>query len=122
MKNHKISHIDLSYLLEITKSNSKLVFKMISIFLKETPPMIDALKNSFKKRDWEALHAETHNLIPTFRIIGMNEEFGTITQKIHEYNGEKENFDEIKELIIKLEADCKLVYKELNEELKIICV
>ncbi len=117
MIQNKNKQIDLTYLIDITNSNSIMIEKMISIFLKETPPLIQSLKKSFKKNDWDALHADTHNLLPIFHIMGMNEGFEKMTYKIHQYFGEIERSEEIQATVSKLEQDCELAYIELKEEL-----
>jgi hypothetical protein len=62
-----------------------MIEKMISIFLKDTPPLIQSLKIVSKKIDWEVLHADTHHLLPIFHILVMNEGLEKMNYKIHQY-------------------------------------
>ena len=49
----KLKCIDLDYLINRTKSNPKLMMEMISLYLEQTPPLINAMKQSFQDKDWE---------------------------------------------------------------------
>ena len=48
----KLKCTDLTYLLQRTKSNPKLMMEMITLYLEQTPPLISAMKNSFIDEDW----------------------------------------------------------------------
>ena len=47
IENIKIKCTDLDYLIHRTKSNPALMMEMISLYLEQTPPLINAMKQSF---------------------------------------------------------------------------
>ncbi|MCZ8196306.1 MAG: ATP-binding protein [Flavobacterium sp.] len=116
-KIEKIRYVDLSYLLKLTNSNPKLMSEMIKAYLKQTPPLIDAMKQSFKDKDWHLLKATVHKMIPSFAIMGINPEITEAAKKIQEYAFSLELSKELDELILKLEKVCTQSCTELEVEL-----
>jgi PAS domain S-box-containing protein len=113
----KIRYVDLSYLSKLTNSNPKLMAEIISSYLKQTPPLLQTMKQSFKNKDWHLLKASVHKMIPSFAIMGINTEITEIAKKIQEYAFSLELSKELDELILKLEKVCHQSCKELEIEL-----
>lgn len=113
----KIRYVDLSYLSKLTNSNPKLMSEIISSYLKQTPPLLHAMKQSFKDKDWHLLKASIHKMIPSFAIMGIDSEITEIAKKIQEYAFSLELSKELDELILKLEKVCRQSCKELELEL-----
>lgn len=113
----KIRYVDLSYLSKLTNSNPKLMSEIISSYLKQTPPLLQTMKQSFKDKDWHLLKASVHKMIPSFAIMGINSEITEIAKKIQEYAFSLELSKELDELILKLEKVCRQSCKELEFEL-----
>jgi CheY-like chemotaxis protein len=113
----KIRYVDLSYLSKLTNSNPKLMAEIISSYLKQTPPLLQTMKQSFKDKDWHLLKASVHKMIPSFAIMGINSEITEIAKKIQEYAFSLELSKELDELILKLEKVCHQSCKELEFEL-----
>jgi PAS domain S-box-containing protein len=110
--------IDLSYLLERTKSNPKLMSEMIKLYLEQTPPLIAAMKLGFQTNDWNLLKSAVHKMIPSFAIMGMDNNFENIAKKIQEYAALQENSEHVLGMVTELENVCLQACKELEEELK----
>lgn len=113
----KASCIDLSYLLERTKSNPKLMAEMIKLYLEQTPPLIEAMKLGFQTNDWKLLKSAVHKMIPSFSIMGMDSNFEDMAKKIQEYANEQEMSRHMHELVTELENICLQACSELEEEL-----
>ena len=113
----KIRHTDLEYLNKRTKSNHKLIAEMISIFLEQTPPLIQSMKQSIVDKDWQLLNSSVHKIIPSFSIMGMNADFSIMTKKIQEYATTQIQQNDIQDIVSELENACTQVYEELREEL-----
>lgn len=109
--------IDLDYLSQRTKSNPKLMFEMISLYLEQTPPLIVSMKQSLQDKDWIMLHAAVHKMIPSFSIMGINGDFEQIAKQIQEYASTQQQTDNINEMVLKLENVCVQACQELEEEL-----
>jgi CheY-like chemotaxis protein/nitrogen-specific signal transduction histidine kinase len=110
--------IDLTYLKRRTKNDAALTAAMIRIYLKQTPELINAIKEGIEKKDWSLLYAAAHKLLPSFAIMGIDPRFEEITKKIQEYAGSPEDLLAVQENIASLEAICKQAIGELELELK----
>ncbi len=108
--------IDLDYLNHRTKSNSKLMMEMISLYLEQTPPLVSAMKQSFLDKDWIALHAAAHKMIPSFSIMGISVDFENMAKKIQDYAGTQQQGAEIQDMVMQIDKVCTQACIELQEE------
>lgn len=113
----KIKYIDMSYLTKLTKANPILIKEMISIYLKQTPPLIDAMKQSVVDKDWNLLQEIIHKILPSFTIMGFNPNIQVLAKKIQEFTYTVEIYQEIGLLVQELGNSCDLACKELEFEL-----
>jgi PAS domain S-box-containing protein len=116
----KIKCTDLVYLNQRTKSNPKLMMEMISLYLAQTPPLIDTIKQSLAEQNWQLLGAAAHKMIPSFSIMGISPDYENIAKKIQEFTIAQEKNEGIHELVLQLEEVCLQACIELEEELEII--
>lgn len=112
-----IKYVDLSYLTKLTKANPKLMTEMINAYIKQTPPLVSLMKQSFKDKDWGLLKATAHKMIPSFAIMGIDPEFTELAQKIQEYAEKLELSIELNDLVEQLENVCNQSLIELKNEL-----
>jgi len=113
----KMKCINLKYLSQLTNSNPKLMSSMILLYLEQTPPLINAMKQSWQNKDWSQLYASVHKMIPSFSIIGISADFEQMANKIQEYASKQEQNDNISDMLLKLENVCMQVCQELEVEL-----
>lgn len=113
-----LKYIDLKYLNQRTKSDPALMLEMISIYLEQTPPLINAMKQSLKKQDWDSLQAAVHKMIPSFSIMGMSPNFESMAKKIQEYARTQQQIEDITDLVLQIESVCTQACQELEEEFK----
>lgn len=116
--NNRLSCINLSYFMDRTKAKPDLLMEIISIYLKQTPPLVKAMRQGFENEDWEQLESAVHKLIPSFSIIGMDPKFENMARKVNEFANNPQQSEGISELVDKLELVCTQACKELEEELK----
>ncbi len=113
-----IKCIDLKYLDKRTKSNPKLMMEMMSIYLEQTPPLIGLMKKSFINKDWESLDAAVHKMIPSFIIMGMDNNYEAMAKKIQRYAVAKQEEEGIRDVVNQLEniltQSCKEIEIEFN--------
>ncbi len=114
--NEKLKCTDLNYLMKRTKSNPVLMMEMISLYLEQTPPLINAMKKSMHEKDWDTVYLAVHKMIPSFSIMGISTDFENIAKKIQEYASTQKQTHEIHELVISLEKVCGQACSELEEE------
>ena len=119
-ENKKSKCIDLKYLIQRTKSNPVLMMEMISLYLEQTPPLINIMKQSLHDKDWNALYAAAHKMIPSFSIMGISTDFENMARKVQEYAGMRQQEVDIQELVLQIENVCAQACKELAEEFNMI--
>lgn len=112
--------INLDYLMHRTKSDPILIIEMISLYLEQTPPLIFAMKESFKNQDWVGLHAAVHKLIPSFSIMGISSDFEGMAKRIKDFSVYQQEKENVMELVLQIEAICNRACLELTNELQIL--
>ena len=116
----KIKCTDLAGLVRRTKSDRKLMMEMISLYMAQTPPLVSAMKQGFKDKDWASLRAAAHKMVPSFSIVGINQDFENMAKTVQEYAGAPQDADEIQHMVLQLEKICIQACNELEEEFKLI--
>lgn len=111
---------DLHYLIRRTKSNPELMKEMITVYLEQTPPLVNIMKTSYQNKDWESLQSAIHKIIPSFSIMGINPDFETMAKKVKEYAIAMQQGEGMPDMVLKLEKVCNQACVELTEELLVI--
>ncbi|MDQ3047310.1 MAG: ATP-binding protein [Bacteroidota bacterium] len=108
--------INLDYLNLRTKSNPVLMMEMISLYLEQTPPLINSMKESYREKDWATLHSAVHKMIPSFTIMGISQDFENMAKKVQEYSHTLQSTQNLSDMVLQLENVCKQACLELKEE------
>jgi len=114
--NKRIRCIDLKYLNTRTKSNPQLMMEMISLYLEQTPTLIEAMNKGLAEKDWGALHAAVHKMIPSFAIMGISTDFEIMAKKIQDYAGALQQLDLMQDMVLQLGNICNQACDELKVE------
>ncbi len=114
-----IKYTDLNYLICRTKANPVLMMEMISLYLVQTPPLISAMKQSWKEKDWISLYAAVHKMIPSFAIVGISSDFEDMAKKIQEYAKNQQQSEGISDMVLEIENVCEHACLELEVELNV---
>lgn len=112
--------IDMEFLMQRTKSNPQLMSEMIALYLEQTPVLISTMKQSFNDKDWDTLQATVHKMIPSFSIVGINQDFENMAKKVQEFASKQNEENDILEMVLQLENICIQACRELEEELLIL--
>jgi PAS domain S-box-containing protein len=111
-----IKYTDMNYLIQRTKNNTALIMAMISAYLEQTPPLIQAMRQNWLNKDWDGLHAVLHKMIPSFSIVGISTDFEAMAKKIMEFAKTQQELHDINDLVLALETVCSEACKELEAE------
>ena len=120
IKSKKIKCINLDYLKTRTKSNPKLMMEMISIYLQQTPPIIEAMKQSVLDKDWDLLAASAHKMIPSFSIMGMNPNFEIMAKQVQNDAAASKFTEDTAKMVVQLVTISLQACKELENEFNLI--
>jgi len=119
-KDKILKYTDLDYLIRRTKSNPILMMEMISLYLEQTPPLINAMKESWKSKDWESLYSAVHKIIPSFAIMGISNDYENMAKKVQEFAKNQQQSDDISDMVLQLENVCTQACAELEVEYETI--
>lgn len=111
---------DLSYLANLTKSEPKIMLKMLSLYLEQTPGLLNTMKHYSREKDWEEVQTASHKLIPSFSMMGICKEYEDMAKQIQQNCKSRENTDNIHALILQLEEGLVQACVELETEYNII--
>jgi len=109
--------VDLDYLARRTKSNPKLMMEMISLYLEQTPPLVNAMNQSIEDNDWKLLYSAVHKMIPSFSIMGISADYENIAKQVQDFASTHNQSVGIKDLVLTLGNVCNQACRELEEEL-----
>ena len=115
-QNSRAKQINLTYLQEKTKSNPDIMMEMISLYLEQTPPLIQSMKLSLENQDWNLLYSSVHKIIPSFSIVGIDKSFEEMAKKIQDYATSSEQQEALRDMVSKLDEVCSQACAELQEE------
>lgn len=110
----KGKYTDLSYLRKQTKGNQELMKKMITLYLKQTPELLNTIKEGTEVKDWVTVNTAVHKMIPSFWMMGIDPVFEKMSKTLQEHTSKNEFTEEIPQLVLQLEAGCLLACKELE--------
>ena len=107
---------DLDYLNRRTKSNPALMMEMISLYLEQTPTLVNTMKKSLHDKDWKSLYSAVHKLIPSFSIMGISTDFENMAKMVQEYASTQQQTEGIPELVHQIDNVCSQACIELTED------
>ena len=116
----KPKHTDLTYLKKLTRHDESLIAEMIGVYLRQTPPALQAMKQALQLHDWPLLQSSAHKLITSFLTLGFSKGYDTIIKKIAAYNGAATELASIKKMVLEIETICEKASSELKEELALL--
>jgi len=112
-----IKYTDLSYLIQRTKANSILITEMISLYIEQTPSLVNVMKQSWKERDWSSLYAAVHKMIPSFAIMGISTDFEDMAKKVQDFAKNQQQSDGISHMVSQIDNVCTQACEELKIDL-----
>jgi HPt (histidine-containing phosphotransfer) domain-containing protein len=118
----ELTYVDLGNLERLTKSDSALMMELISVYLEQTPTMLQVIKQGLTDKNADVLKATIHKMIPSLTIIGVDPAYEKLARKIQEYDYSGGFTPEVENMILKLEEVClgvcmdlRQVFEQLNE-------
>jgi HPt (histidine-containing phosphotransfer) domain-containing protein len=110
---------DLTYLASLCGDDPEFKKEMIETFLKNTPALINEMKDCLKVSEWKKIGDIAHKMKPSFTFMGIHAAKDLIL--ILEKNGRNEkDTTEIKDLITQLDHICSKALVELENDLSSI--
>lgn len=112
------SYTDLQYLMTRTKADPVLMAEIISLYLDQTPLLVESMKLGLYHKDWDMLSTAVHKMIPSFYIVGLPPISGLIAGKIQEFAAAGLYSEDMEEMVKELEMICTHSCEELRVKLE----
>jgi len=106
--------VNLDYLTDLSKGNTKFVSEMIKIFLTENPEEMKSLEKGIEEGNFDAVKATAHKLRSTIPFVGLDKVIEKEVAEVEALATEKTNMAEIKVLFVKIKKACELACSELQ--------
>jgi len=107
---------DLSYLVSLCGDDDDFKTEMIETFLKNTPPLINDMKNYLIDSEWKKIGDIAHKMKPSFSFMGIHTAKELILN-IERMGRQMEDVASIPSLVLELESICNEAFSELETEL-----
>lgn len=111
------THIDLTYLKQLSNGSNEFITQMISIFMVQTPEAIDLMYKYLQSSEWKLLKGVIHKMKPSFSFMGIKE-LETIAVSAEKYCETETDLDKLPGLIQRIKEVCSEALRELEEEKK----
>ena len=109
---------DLSYLISLCGEDDDFKIEMIETFLKNTPPLINDMKNYIFDSDWKKIGDIAHKMKPSFQFMGIHTAKELILN-IERLGRQMEDVSSIPTMVQELELICNQAFSELEMELTV---
>lgn len=106
--------INLDYLIELSKGNTKFVEEMIEIFLTENPEEIRQLEEGINTKNYELIKASAHKMKSTIPFVGLDAIIGENLLEIERLCTERGDIQLIMKLFSKVKNVCLQGIEELQ--------
>jgi len=109
----KVKCTDMTHLYYTTKSDPSLMMEIITLYLEQTPRLISTMKQSLDDKNWDALYAAVHKIIPSFSIVGISTNFEDMAKKIQDIAHSQQYVHEIPDMLLQIGDVCRQACDEL---------
>lgn len=110
-------YIDLDYLKDFARGDKAFILDMITVFLIQTPELLETMRIALANRNWESLRGAAHKMKPSMTFMGIKE-LENIVALIEEYSATETSLELLPELISKVKLVCDAAILELENEKK----
>ena len=110
---------DLTYLISVCGDDPEFKKEMIETFLKNTPPLINEMKDHLKFAEWKKIGDVAHKMKPSFTFMGIHAAKDLILALEKKGRLQKDT-DDIPEMVSKLDSICAKALVELENDLSSI--
>jgi HPt (histidine-containing phosphotransfer) domain-containing protein len=106
--------VNIDYLRQLSKGNTRFVEEMIRIFLSENPAEMRTLEHAVMQHDFDLVKATTHKLRSTLPYIGLDKLVENEVSEIEDLAIQRRGIERIQELFGKIKRICEQACHELQ--------
>jgi hypothetical protein len=109
---------NLDFIQNITPGSTTFPIKVIQLFLKETPLILDDLKNAVNDQKWDLAYSEAHKIKPSVLMLGFPSETTDALLALLKNTQTKTNTEEVTKLYFEFTKRMPEIYTDLEISLK----
>lgn len=106
--------INLNYITELSKGDTKFIEEMIAIFLSENPEEVKQLEEAIHKGNFDQIRSVSHHMKSTIPFMGLDLIIGNELLEIENLAAKKNNIEKIKNNFLILKKVCEKAVEELK--------
>jgi HPt (histidine-containing phosphotransfer) domain-containing protein len=107
--------VNLDYLKQVTDGNSDSLKEMLEIYLKQTPQLIEGMKDGASKNNWELTRASVHSLIPSFFVMGFDPHYEQVARTIQQNAIQKKDLEQTAKMVDEIADICSRACDEIRK-------
>lgn len=106
--------VNIDYLKQLSKGNTRFVEEMIKIFLAENPEEMRVLETAINNEDYDLIKATAHKLRSTLPYIGLDRVVEHEVNEMEDLATAKKDIPEIGKLFARIKQMCERACQELQ--------
>jgi HPt (histidine-containing phosphotransfer) domain-containing protein len=106
--------VNIDYLRQLSKGNTRFVEEMIKIFLAENPAEMKVLETAINQKDYDLIKATAHKLRSTLPYIGLDRVVEHEVNEMEDLAAAKKGIEEIETLFGRIKKTCQQACDELQ--------
>ena len=111
------THIDLTYLYDMSDNDNQFVIEIMKIFIEQVPGELDKLAVAIEGQEWSSVHSIVHKLKSSVNHVGIKS-IVPIIQQIESSTHDLVNLDTIQSKYLQIKTVCYAAIEELKSESK----
>ena len=110
-------YTNLDFLRMVSDDNADFMKDLVTLFLRNTPPTLDLMEESYQSGNWDDVRNAAHKMKPTFSYMGLKQ-LEVKAARIEDICRNQDNKEEINPLIGEIKYICEAAFTELKEDLQ----
>jgi len=106
--------VNIDYLTQLSRGNTKFVKEMIRIFLSENPEEMKVLESAIREKDFEVIRSSTHKLRSTLPYLGLDRVVEKEISEIEALAQNRSGIDQIGKFFVRIKETCEQACSELQ--------
>ncbi len=111
------NEVNLDFVRSISDGDTDKFVEIVKTFQSKIPEVLNIIRISLKKRDWQAMGAAIHKIKPNFSYLGMNKVVGLMEKLEHEI-GSKPDYELCERIVYLTGSYFSKVNEQINNELR----
>lgn len=113
------THIDLTYLYDMSDNDNQFIIEIMKIFIEQVPGELEKLAIAIDGQEWSSVHSIVHKLKSSVNHVGIKSII-PIIQQIESNTHDLVNLDTIQSKYLQIKTVCFAAIEELKTETELL--